>query len=163
MRGTITVRALAALSSLMLVGGACTGTSSSVERDTQAIAALRQRIQDAENAGRAEEMAAVAAADVIVLPPNASPIRGATAFAEYLSSAFQSITMAVQYQSEEAVVSGDWAFDRGTYVSTVTPKAGGAGVREHGKYLWLVHRKADGAWQYARIMWNSDSAAVAAN
>ena len=61
------------------------------------------------------------------------------------------------WSSEEIVVAADWAFTRGTYSSTFTPRAGGEPVQENGKSLWILERQADGSWKYARAIWNSDN------
>ena len=45
---------------------------------------------------------------------------------------------------------GDWAFDRGQFTMTLTPKAGPADVTEHGKYLVLLQKQADGMEAGAR-------------
>lgn len=130
--------------------------------DTQAVGALRARLQAGENSGQADSMPVLVANDAIILPPNASTITGKAAFADWVRGAMQSMTFHVDYQSQEVVASGDWAFDRGTYTRVITPKAGGAAVTERGKYLWLLHREANGLWRYARSIWNSDAATTAA-
>ncbi len=127
--------------------------------DAQAINALPQRPQAGEKPGQADSLAALVASDVIILPPNAATISGRASFADWVRTATQSMSFHVEYQGQEVVVSGDWAFDRGTYTRLVTPKAGGAAATEHGKYLWLLHREHDGTWQYARTIWNSDASA----
>jgi hypothetical protein len=43
----------------------------------------------------------------------------------------------VEYVSAEVAVIGDAAFDRGTFVFTTTPRAGGASAQTTGKYFWL--------------------------
>lgn len=134
----------------------------STEADTQAIAASRARVQAAENSGQADSMVALMADDVIILPPGAPTVTGRAAFGEFVRSAMQTTLFHVEYQSVEVVVSGDWAFDRGTYAGTMTPKAGGAAVNDRGNYLWLLHRERDGTWRYARSIWNADAAPVPA-
>ena len=130
--------------------------------DAQAVAALRARLQAGENNGQADSIPVLVANDAIILPPNASTLTGKAAFADWVRGAIQNMTFHVDYESQEVVVSGDWAFDRGTYTRVITPKAGGAAVTERGKYLWLLHREADGTWRYARSVWNSDAATTAA-
>jgi ketosteroid isomerase-like protein len=61
----------------------------------------------------------------------------------------------IRYTTAEILVTGDWAFDRGTYSQTLTPKGGGVAQKETGKYLWLYHRAPDGSWKQARVIWNS--------
>lgn len=60
----------------------------------------------------------------------------------------------MKYATDEIVVSGDWAMERGTAVETMTPKSGGAAETSNAKYLWLYHRN-NGKWELARLMWNS--------
>jgi ketosteroid isomerase-like protein len=64
-------------------------------------------------------------------------------------------TVQVRYSGQDIVVFGDWAFDRGTYRYTLTPKSGGAPIPGTGKYLWLYRRHPDGSWKQSRVIWNS--------
>ena len=50
---------------------------------------------------------------------------------------------------------GDMAYDRGTYSMAVTP-AGAAPIEDHGKYLTIWRKQADGSWKVARAIFNSD-------
>jgi len=51
----------------------------------------------------------------------------------------------------------EWAFERGTYTITLTPKTGGDPIRDVGKYITLYQRQADGSWRMARDIWNSNN------
>ena len=146
---------------LLLVASACGHPASTADTDLRTVNALRAQLQQAENAGLTDAFMSLCAADVVVMPPNADPIVGTSAMVTFVGGVFRDFAVSEHYQSSEAVVSGDWAFDRGTYDQTVTPKAGGAAVTEHGKYLWLLHRGADGSWKYARTTWNANAAPVA--
>ena len=136
---------------------ACQPAAPPVDNDLRAIGALRERIAAAENAGQADSMQALVDSDVVVLPPNAAPMLGATAFVDYLRGAFQSLSFAVEYRSQEVEVSGDWGFDRGTFSATMSPRAGGPAISDKGNYLWLARRDSAGQWHYARIIWNAES------
>jgi hypothetical protein len=50
---------------------------------------------------------------------------------------------------------GDLAYDRGTYSMTVTPP-GLAPIEDHGKYLSIWRKQADGSWKITHAMFNSD-------
>ena len=143
---------------LVLLFAACAKASDTSAEDIVAIVALRDSIQAAENGGRADGMLAAFAEDVVVLPPNTAALNGKTAATEYLRGGLSAMVMTVQYTSEEVVITGDWAFDRGSYNGSMTPRAGGATTTDRGKYLWILHRGADGAWKYHRVMWNADTA-----
>ena len=47
----------------------------------------------------------------------------------------------------------------GSTALTLTPKAGGDSVEDHGKYIDLLRRQTSGSWKFARLIWNSDQAA----
>ena len=58
---------------------------------------------------------------------------------------------------EEVHVADEWAFERGTYTVTFTPKGTMLTVQDVGKYLTIYQRQADGAWKMARDIWNSNT------
>ncbi len=57
---------------------------------------------------------------------------------------------------EEIVVAGDYAFARGTYISSLTPKNGGASSITDGKFVTVLRRQADGSWLIYRDIPNSN-------
>ena len=60
--------------------------------------------------------------------------------------------------NEEVQVAGDWAYIRGTYKATLTPKQGGAPVLVDGKYMSILARQQDGSWKFHRDAFNSNVA-----
>lgn len=148
------IRASIAAVSFVLV--ACSGAGRSTEADVQALNGIRQRIQAAENSGLADSMGFAFADDIVVMPPNGPAAVGPTANTEMMRGFFQTFAVQIEYTSREVAVDRDWAFDRGSYRHTLTPRAGGAPMPETGNYLWLYHRANDGTWKASRIIWNSD-------
>ena len=51
---------------------------------------------------------------------------------------------------------GDFAFVRGDFSATLTPKAGGEPTLDTGKWMGLWQRQADGSWKIAADIFNSD-------
>jgi len=141
---------------LALLTVAC-GTSTTVDSaaDRQAIAIATAQFQAAENAGDVDRFRDFFADDLVMMGPNGPAVTGADSVATLMRVFHNAYSVQVKYDSEEIVVFGDWAFDRGVSRYTVTPKAGGAQIQETGKYLYLYHRQADGSWRQSRVMWNS--------
>jgi ketosteroid isomerase-like protein len=139
----------------MAVTAACSPAPQSSEAaDRATLDQLRREFAAAENAGDADAMYRYLASDIVVMAPNVPPMRGAELTPASLRSYFEQFDMKVEYRSEEIVIAGDWAFDRGTGRETITPKKGGAPVGGESKYLW-VYRKVGGEWKQARVIWNS--------
>ena len=140
-----------------VVTAACGGAADmDTVAERQAIAAVTAQTQAAENAGSVEQMRLHFADDVVMMGPNMPAVSGADSVAAAMRSFFDAFTVQIQYTSQEIVVLGDWAFDRGTYRHTLTPKSGGAPIPENGKYLWLYRRHPDGSWKQTRVIWNSN-------
>ena len=91
--------------------------------------------------------------DAILLPPNQAAVQGKAAIQAW-DEAFPPFSN-FQEQSLEIEGQGDLAYDRGTYSMTVTP-AGAAPIEDHGKYLTIWRKQADGSWKISRVMFNSD-------
>jgi ketosteroid isomerase-like protein len=63
----------------------------------------------------------------------------------------------IELMPEETRLMGDWAFDRGMYDVTAMVKNGGRKMAEHGRYLVVMQKQADGSWKVARDFDNIDS------
>jgi ketosteroid isomerase-like protein len=122
--------------------------------DRQAIAAATAQFQVAENAGSVDQFRSYFADDLVMMGPNEPPVTGGDKVAALMRVFHAAFAVQVEYNSQEIVVFGDWAFDRGTERYTLTPKAGGAPIRKSGNYLYLYQRQEDGSWKQGRVIWN---------
>lgn len=94
--------------------------------------------------------------DAKVLYPDQAPVAGRGNIREYFKGFFQEFPKnEFVLATSEVVINGDWAFDNGTYTWKATPAAGGKPQEDHGKYLVILRRQADGRWLVARDMDNS--------
>jgi len=128
-------------------------------QDRAAVDSIRLEFEAGENAGDLDRMTRHLAADVVAMPPNRATTTGAAAFTASLRGFLGAYKVKVKYRTDEIVISGDWAMERGTAVETMTPKSGGAAETSNAKYLWLYHRK-NTTWELARLMWNSSDPAA---
>jgi ketosteroid isomerase-like protein len=126
--------------------------------DPGVIDRIRQQTEAAENNGNVGAMRRHFADDIVMMAPNMSAVIGSVNVAQAMQAFFDAFQMSIQYRSDEIVSLGEWAFDRGTYRQTLTPKQGGPPIREAGKYLWLYRWASDGSWKQTRVIWNSNEA-----
>ena len=150
------IASVAMLLAGLLLQACAPGGSTGTTDDRAAIERIRRQITDAENTGDASVFGQVAAEDVVVMPPNTAPISGRAAAVTAMGDFFRRFDMRIKYASREIEVHGDFAFDRGTYSQAITPKGGGASMKETGNYLWLYRRGPDAKWEQTRAIWNAD-------
>lgn len=146
--------AMAVFLSALLTGACGSAGARDPAADRQAIALETARFQAAENAGSVDALRSFFADDLVMMGPNSPPVTGGDTVAEQMRTFHERFAVQVEYDSQEIVVSGDWAFDRGTERFTVTPRDGGAAIQKSGNYLYLYQRQADGSWKQARVIWN---------
>jgi uncharacterized protein (TIGR02246 family) len=100
--------------------------------------------------------------DAVVMPPNApsattrETIRGA--WKEMLTSPGAAISW--KTTKVEVAKSGDLACLSGTYELTMNDPSGKP-VNDHGKYVEVWEKQADGKWKCGADIWNSDLPATA--
>ena len=123
--------------------------------DVLAIRDIRERTMRAENTGDADFFNFVSADDIVVMPPGMTAVVGRDATVAFMKEFLSHFDLNIRYVSEETLVQGNIAYDRGTYSQTLTPKAGGTPIPENGKFLWLYSRASDGSWKISRVMWNT--------
>lgn len=147
---------------LTFISTACTQKEYNVEQTEEDIAEineLREKEEAAFEAGDLDALLALRTNDFIVMPPNQAAVEGKEAVRGFISGMFGQLQMEETMVSEEIVVSGDWAFDRGTFTGSVTPSSGGKTMTLDGKYLWILKRQPDGSWKYTIQMWNNNGSA----
>ena len=152
--------ALIALGSTALVLSiGCTSTQLDTGRDDDKIREQLRAWPSAAEAGDVERYLSFVTDDVLMLPPNETPLRGKQQLAKFLRGAFEVATFDITlHPPEELVVTGDWAYVRYRVQMAVNPKSGGANTALDRKYLDIWRRGADGIWRAHRHMWNDNPA-----
>ncbi len=131
----------------------CQGPAGLSEADQTAIRQVEENYVKLANAKDFKGAAALYADDAIVLLPNQAAFQGRAAIQAWMEAPPPLSNF--QMKSLEIEGRGDLAYDRGTYSMTVTP-AGAAPIEDHGKYLTIWRKQADGSWKVLRDIWNSD-------
>jgi uncharacterized protein (TIGR02246 family) len=121
-----------------------------------AVAAIREALEAAENAGDADAAAALLADDAVVMVPDFPVQEGRAACAAFMHDImpllFAEFDRHAAYASAEISVAGDMAIDRGTFSIAVSPRVGGDATQVTGKYLWILRRTPAGPWRIARLI-----------
>jgi uncharacterized protein (TIGR02246 family) len=109
------------------------------------------------NAEDAAALGALYTTDGVRMEDNLPAIVGRDA----IEASYKELTSAydcdVSLTPEETRVAGDWAFDRGQFAMHMMPKDPNAPmVMDQGKYLVILQKQADGSWQVAREIGNSN-------
>jgi uncharacterized protein (TIGR02246 family) len=115
---------------------------------------VRDEYVAAHNAGDLDRIMALWSDDAVFMPTDEPTIFGRAAIRGHLEEILDQIPGTVALSLEETRVLGDWAFDRGVETITMGPDAAGRQVTMRIKYLCLLQRQKDGAWKFARYIYN---------
>ena len=124
--------------------------------DPEKINRAREAHAAAVNAGDAAAWAALFTEDGVQMPPNAPANVGRETIRRWSEALLSAFRAEFALSVEEVRVSGDWAFERGTYTIGLAPTAGDDPMRDSGKYITIYQRQPGGSWRLARDIWNSD-------
>jgi uncharacterized protein (TIGR02246 family) len=148
---------------LVLAGCAAATEEKAVETkatDTKADMDALNKVRDdfiaAFNAGDAAKVGDMYVEDAVAMPGDGSPtVQGRAAIIERNKGLFAANSAKITLTPGRTEVSGDLAYDQGTYKMEVTPKAaGGKTVTEEGRYLVVLRREASG-WKVIEDIDNS--------
>jgi len=95
--------------------------------------------------------------DIVKMLPDEPAVFGKEDLRTSMKPLFDNFTIEMAINNKEVQVAGDWAFSRGTFTATLTPKAGGEPLYMDGKYLDILERQAGGSWKIARDCFNSNA------
>ena len=137
-----------------------TGCAASVENPAAeaeaAIADFNRQYLAAINEGDIDTLARLTTEGHMMISSGGAPLVGRNALVTAMSGAFERFDFDESWTPEETVVSGDLAYQRGTFVVVAMPKDGGDVLRTTGNFLRIYRRQPDGAWLMVRDMFNSD-------
>lgn len=132
-------------------------------KDDPAIAKVRSAYQSALGSQDGAALAKLYAADGVEMPPNAPAAKGRAAIEAFHKAFAQQWMMhGMTITSTEAKVTGDTAYDVGTYKQSLMAQKTGAMVEDKGKYIVLLKKDAGGAWLISHAIYNSDNPPPAA-
>lgn len=135
----------------VLVMGFAGMTAAAQSDDRAALDAATEAWVAAFNARDADAMVALTTEDVVLLPPNAEPIRGQEAVRTIWSRAVASAKAEATVTVDETIISGDYAYKTGAYVYTLPNGV----VVERGKFL-EIWKRTDEGWRIHRDMFSSN-------
>lgn len=141
LRGALAAGALAVAS--ILPGAVAADTA----EDEAAILEIWSTYSAARVAGDAESWLGLWDEDGIRMPPGVPAVDFAT-FAPGTPERFANPPASMEIKPEEIVVTGDWAYSRGTF--TVNDAV-------EGKFLTIFRRQDDGTWRIYRDAFNMNS------
>lgn len=114
----------------------------------EAIAKLRSAWQDGSNKKDAASVAALYTDDAAMVGTGAPYASGRSEIQARLGQMF-AVSAVGTIESKETVVSGNVAFDDGTYTQTITPPKGKP-MTVNGRYIVTLKKGADGSWKIYR-------------
>jgi uncharacterized protein (TIGR02246 family) len=123
---------------------------SSVENDLRAIETINQRDVQYALANDADMMMSQWTDDYVLIPAAGPILRGRSVIAHELRGLLSLEILEYVLDIQEIKVLGDHAFEWGTYLYVVRPRAGGETVRTSGKLMRILQRQPDGSWKMYR-------------
>ena len=133
-----------------------TGTAAFAQQD-EIRRLLTEQYDKADESGNVDAKMRLYMADAVLMPPDGTAVVGYQAVRNWHQAAYAGRTSSqLSPTVDEVTMLGDWAFVRGSWTGTITPKAGSGPKQEAGKFVILLRRLPDGgSWRIAREMWNA--------
>ncbi len=150
-----------ALVSILVTAGCQTAPPPEAKKNTPAelakIGTLRDQFATAYNSNDAAAVAGLYTDDAVLMPSDQSAVEGKAAIQSWYQTMYKGGSVKIALTSLETQVAGDWGYDRGAAMLTITPKGKGKVMEESSKYLVILKRQADGSWKVFRDMDNGNN------
>ena len=92
----------------------------------------------------------------VIAPPGEPVLRGKDKIEKWYKDFLASYrTASLELSNKENFVGANWAVEFGDFDWRLQPTNGSATVLDHGTYMQVWKRQADGRWRFAREVWNS--------
>lgn len=101
------------------------------------------------------------APDAEFINPDGSRVRGTDALRQLFTTVTATYNSDLTFTSQRIEVSGDMAYDSGTYRESLTLRASGKAQQATGSYLTTYQRTRDGKWLIAEQVWTGSVTDIA--
>src|SRR6266508_3593911 len=147
---------------LFLASLLCTASAADTKAIEQNLRDLDDQWSATAGAKDLEKTVAFYSEDAMVLPPNASAATSKEAIRRVWQDLLASPGLTISWKATKVEVakSGDLACLSGTYELTINDPSGKQ-LNDHGKYVEVWEKQADGKWKCGADIWNSDLPASA--
>lgn len=125
-------------------------------QDEEAIRALIQQTEDANNAGDVGGWVSLFAADAVYMPPGVPAITTREGLIAVARAGFRN-QASIHIEPLEIRVCGDWAFVWSRVEGKVTHHGSGESIPVDMKQLVIYHRGEHGEWRIARMISNRNT------
>jgi uncharacterized protein (TIGR02246 family) len=140
----------------LAVAGLSAQQKAAANGDEAAIAKIRTAYNLAITGQDAAGIAKLYATDGVEMPPNAPAAKGRAAIEKFHKDLAQQVMIhGSSITPTDTHISGNMAYDIGTYKQQMMPMKGGGISDDHGKYV-VVLRKDGGSWLIVAAIYNSD-------
>src|SRR4030095_12328831 len=145
------------LIALVLFSVPCIAPAADTKAIEQSLRDLDAQWSAAAGAKDVEKTASFYSEDAIVMPPNAAADTTKEAIRKGWQDLLRSPGLVISWKTTKVEVakSGDLACISGTYELTMTDPSGKP-MNDHGKYVEVWEKQADGKWKCGTDIWNSD-------
>ena len=152
----IRVGSLAVILAAMLMMSGMAGAQGSSSKVDPNISKISSAYEAAANAEDLAKLSALYTADAVEMPPNAPAIRGRSAIEAYYKKEFADGDGKASIKPTESAISGNIAYEVGTYSQTMKMKTGQT-MSDVGKYIVLMKQGPDKQWKIAYLIYNGDN------
>lgn len=91
--------------------------------------------------------------DAVVVAPDTPDVVGIDAIRALYSDTLAKMRLAMHFTTEEIVVAGDLAYERGRYTLKISDKASGQVLQDGtNRHIHIMKRQPDGSWKTWRMM-----------
>lgn len=151
------MRLVAVTAAMLMMAAGLSAQQKPAGADEAAIAKIRTAYQSAAGAGDGVALAKLYAPDGIEMPPHAPAAKGRAGIEAFHKAFGQQWMMhGMTIAATETKVSGDTAYDLGTYTQGIMSMKGGPQIDDKGKYVVLLKKDGSGRWWITHAIWNSD-------
>jgi uncharacterized protein (TIGR02246 family) len=140
---------LACLAGIAMMLSACNQTPDTHDADVQAIKNLESTWNQDYAGKSADKLGAYYADDAVLMAPGMDATSGKDAIQKMLGQMVSDPAFSLKFEPSkvDAAKSGDFAYSQGSYTMTMTDQNTKAPVTDHGSYVTVYHKLADGSWK----------------
>ena len=141
---------LAALALTLSFNGAAMEISGGTEADRAAFREIQRTWISAYLAGDMETLMTMHDEQTILMPRRQPTLGSIAEIRGFFESRLGKYEIDFQDNPQELAINGDWAFLRGEFTLTGTPREGGEVFKDAGRYFVLYRKNAAGEWKIYR-------------